>query len=246
MAAKFLVKKFDEDLVGLVKSGTSGVAQICALMGVEEKDARKRIAQLVKKKLLVYDAHCDLAGLSVDGYSFFEEKKRRAEKQAVQLPSPSSLIQPVQTNFIQSPQAAGAKQGSPAVDLHELMRIGAPNGEQKKRQKQFPKAASIPQPAASRVQEPAPATTPFAERAQSTSPSDDKCELCKSAFSLSVGKGSSPKFGHCFCGAAYHKDCFESIADNNSSCIRCGRKLELSVDKKTVEIVKGIKDAFED
>ena len=145
MAARFLVKKFDEDLVERVKAGTKNIALICSQMGVEEKDARKRVAQLVKKKLLFYDASLDQAGLSVDGYSFFEEKKRRHEKQSARLPSPRSLIQPVQTSFV-APKLAqiidAEKQNHSQIDLHELMRIGAPNGEQRKKQKQFPKLDS--------------------------------------------------------------------------------------------------------
>ena len=243
MAARFLVKKFDEDLVERVKAGTKNIALICSQMGVEEKDARKRVAQLVKKKLLFYDASLDQAGLSVDGYSFFEEKKRRHEKQSARLPSPRSLIQPVQTSFV-APKLAqiidAEKQNHSQIDLHELMRIGAPNGEQRKKQKQFPKLDSTQLVV---VQEKKHAPSALRNKLNPVRPAKTSA-IVQIPFSLSVGR--TRPFGHCFAERRTIGIALRSISDNNSSCIRCGRKLELSVDKKTVEIVKGIKDAFED
>ena len=73
----------------------------------------------------------------------------------------------------------------------------------------------------------------------------EACELCKAKFKLNVKNTEHAKFGHCFCGAAYHKDCYESLSSNGGECIRCGSKLKLVFDKKAEEAVKGIKDAFE-
>ncbi|MFH1199556.1 MAG: hypothetical protein V1708_00655 [Candidatus Micrarchaeota archaeon] len=72
---------------------------------------------------------------------------------------------------------------------------------------------------------------------------EEKCELCKSAFSVSVrATDNNPKYGHCFCGAAYHKDCFDAVLEGEKKCVRCGRKLALTLDLKGEEAISGITD----
>ncbi len=48
--------------------------------------------------------------------------------------------------------------------------------------------------------------------------------------------------GKTFCGAAYHKDCFEAVLEGDKKCVNCGRKLALTLDTKGEEAVSGIKD----
>ncbi len=72
----------------------------------------------------------------------------------------------------------------------------------------------------------------------------ESCDLCKEPFKLSVGKGN-PKFGHCFCGAAYHKDCHEAILAEDGRCVRCGRELGKVLDRKSVEALRQLKGMFE-
>jgi hypothetical protein len=70
--------------------------------------------------------------------------------------------------------------------------------------------------------------------------------LCKTGFSASVRPSEShPKYGHCFCGAAYHKDCYDAILEGEKRCLDCGRKLVLAVDLKSQEAIGALKDAFE-
>ncbi len=75
--------------------------------------------------------------------------------------------------------------------------------------------------------------------------SEEKCDLCKAAFRLSLGKDNHPKYGHCFCGAAYHKDCYETLLDNGGKCVRCGKKLVLMLDRQSEEAIKAVKKLFE-
>jgi len=75
--------------------------------------------------------------------------------------------------------------------------------------------------------------------------SEEKCDLCKAAFRLSLGKDNHPKYGHCFCGAAYHKDCYDSLLDNGGKCVRCGKKLVLMLDKQSEDAIKAVKQLFE-
>lgn len=71
----------------------------------------------------------------------------------------------------------------------------------------------------------------------------EKCVLCRTGFVLSVG-GGTPKYGHCFCGAAYHKDCYEGVLETSFECIQCGKKLEIIPNKASLDEVKKIKDVF--
>ncbi|MEK6842854.1 MAG: hypothetical protein AABY04_00025 [Candidatus Micrarchaeota archaeon] len=73
--------------------------------------------------------------------------------------------------------------------------------------------------------------------------SGEKCELCKTGFIISVKEEEhSPKFGHCFCGAPYHKDCYEGIIAGDTKCVRCGRKMSSSSDFKVEDAFKQIRD----
>ncbi|HLC48643.1 MAG TPA: hypothetical protein VJI13_06220 [Candidatus Norongarragalinales archaeon] len=74
--------------------------------------------------------------------------------------------------------------------------------------------------------------------------SGEKCELCKTGFMISVKQEEhNPKYGHCFCGAPYHKDCFEAIIADDTKCVRCGRKLGGGgADFKVEEAFKQITD----
>lgn len=74
--------------------------------------------------------------------------------------------------------------------------------------------------------------------------SGEKCELCKTGFMISVkAEEHNPKYGHCFCGAPYHKDCFEAVIADDTKCVRCGRKLGGGgADFKVEEAFKQITD----
>lgn len=71
------------------------------------------------------------------------------------------------------------------------------------------------------------------------------CELCKAPFKLSVKREENqPLYGHCFCGAAYHQDCYESLVESGR-CVRCGKKLELRLNRASQETTKQIKNLFD-
>ncbi|MEK6954844.1 MAG: hypothetical protein AABX01_07570 [Candidatus Micrarchaeota archaeon] len=70
------------------------------------------------------------------------------------------------------------------------------------------------------------AISEMSSKAAEISSNDEKCELCKTGFMISVKQEEhNPKYGHCFCGAPYHKDCFEAIISGDTKCVRCGRRL---------------------
>ena len=72
------------------------------------------------------------------------------------------------------------------------------------------------------------------------------CELCCAPFKIG-GTAGHPKYGHCFCGAAYHKDCFETLAQDDGrgsegggKCVRCGKKLKIAMDARSEAIARGV------
>ena len=97
------------------------------------------------------------------------------------------------------------------------------------------------------LQKEAPSSSSTSSSAfSSPSSSTEICELCRDKFSISVKPSeNNPKYGHCFCGAAYHRDCYEGILQTDSRCVKCGRKLVLAMDLKAEEAVKEIQDAFD-
>ncbi|NYZ75560.1 hypothetical protein H0O03_04845 [Candidatus Micrarchaeota archaeon] len=75
---------------------------------------------------------------------------------------------------------------------------------------------------------------------------NEVCELCKADFKLSLNpQENNPIYGHCFCGAAYHQDCYESLAQNGGRCARCGRAVELKLDQRSQSALKQIKNLFD-
>lgn len=118
------------------------------------------------------------------------------------------------------------------VDLGELLARGAP------RQKQALETGPEPTRASS--------TRSAASNAPSQRNHDgEKCALCKTGFVITV-KGDQASFAHCpACGAAYHKDCYETITAGASACVHCGRRLDSVMDKRSYDVVKQLKDAFE-
>lgn len=71
----------------------------------------------------------------------------------------------------------------------------------------------------------------------------EKCDLCKGKFSNSVSDSKNRVYGHCFCGASYHEDCYNAIITGEQKCFRCGRKIK-QINDKAEDAVKDIKEVF--
>lgn len=250
----FKITRFDKDLAALVKNGVTDVPTIIDKMAVDAENFNERVALLVKKGYFVFDAATrSTLHLGWEGYNLFapklrvksalpkplvEEKKEKPEgKEERQFMAPSSDT-PVQ--ILPAPQTT--------TDLAELLEKGSPkNG--------FPSPKSslfVERQKRSSTQE-KPVEPP---KEQHAAPKTDTgkalilggveaCELCKAKFKLNVKNTEEAKYGHCFCGAGFHKDCYESLLENGGNCVRCGRKLKLMFDKKAEDAVKGLKNVFE-
>jgi len=126
---------------------------------------------------------------------------------------------------------------SERVDLSEMLARGAPKpGEE------FSKPAQKARRSDKTVAE---ITIPTSQNPGGApgQPQGEKCVLCRTDFVLSVG-GGNPKYGHCFCGAAYHKDCYQGVLETSFECIQCGKKLEIIRNKASLDEVRKIKDVF--
>ena len=133
------------------------------------------------------------------------------------------------------------------IDLGEMIARGAPTQAQNQNQvrREFSQNSSpnSSKPQQTQTPQSAPEQTSIAKTKQE-SKGGEKCELCRAEFTLHVS-GGNPKYGHCFCGAAYHRDCYDSVLLDAKTCARCGRQLELILDRKSIESLKSIKNAFE-
>ncbi len=73
---------------------------------------------------------------------------------------------------------------------------------------------------------------------------NERCGLCKSPFKLSMQDNSMAKFGHCFCGSAYHKDCYEHILTGDKRCLKCNSEMKMQLDQKSKEALGKIREMF--
>jgi len=251
----FKLTRFDRDLAGLVKNGITDVPTILQKMAVDAEDFNARLNALVKKGFFVFDAATRFSiHLGWRGYNLFapkikpkqakppSEEQPRAEENVV-LPiekkeDTREFTPPPQTSFhiLPAPQTT--------TDLADLLEKGSPKNnpgrrvfEERQQQKKWEKidVPSLPKPT-----QIAKADTGKALILEGV----EACELCKAKFKLNVKNTEQAKFGHCFCGAAFHKDCYESLSETGGECVRCGRKLKLMFGKKAEDAVRGLKDVF--
>ncbi len=254
-----MLSKFDTDLLRLVASGMSNQFELLNTLLVDPSEFASRVKTLANKKLLVRDAvDANILRLGIKGYNTLheiDEKKQKAQKQTApvrhgeepQIPFSAPFPQ-VSQKPADAPQNDSPKLGDPFIgDLSELAKKYGPNA---KRQGSAPenyisaarKAMQAPQvPVSSNVPQ-----APVAASAAGAGREDDLCELCKAPFKLSASLlENNPKYGHCFCGAAYHKDCFEGLLEADAKCVRCGKRLTAALDRKSEDAVKKIKNAFD-
>ena len=250
-AAAFKLTRFDKDLAALVKNGITDVPTILQKTSVDPEDFTSRLNVLVKKGFFVFDAATrSTLHLGWRGYNLFAPKLKAKGEQKPAEEKPLIEQKPLQQNperekQMFKPPETSAVQILPApqttADLADLLERGSPkNGV-------TPKNSFFVDRQQKRVSE--------KQQEQEQKPSDtgkalilegaEVCELCKAKFKLNVKNSEQSKYGHCFCGAAFHKDCYESLSENGGQCVRCGRKLKLMFGKKAEDAVKGIKDAFE-
>jgi|GEM_PF-1242745 len=141
-------------------------------------------------------------------------------------------------------------EGRPAherIDLEALLAKGAPKPLQSRQANQTFKQSQQRFKPHSQTEQFAEPSSEAKQNEKARQPKqsekDENCVLCKSAFIISL-QGGNPKYGHCFCGAAYHQDCYEGVLEAGGGCIQCGKQLDIILDRASLEEVRKIKDAF--
>lgn len=259
-------KKFDAVLMQLVKEGQDDLAALVKIFSIDEQEFRNRLGTLVKRKWVVLDAENKKIHLSVEGVNAFKPVWKKAAdewlgrkeapakmeaRNAQTRPPEAPLEKPVEQKRL---DIEVAPEKEPALDLDEVIKRYGPNAEQARRNRKnspfverYVPSGGAPTTsprAATQTHAATESTAPVALETPSTVP--ETCALCKSGFVSSMNAAqNNPKYGHCFCGSPYHKDCYEAILADAKRCVNCGRKLVLALDLKSEEAVGNLKDAFE-
>jgi len=260
---------FDIDLLEAVKSGNNTQDKLLLLTGVDPFQFGQRADFLCAKGLLCRDsANPGAFRLGIAGYDEVAKRKAAEEKKSRKASAPGTLQVAVSATQSQEPPSPISKlteKDSPLVylpgpehkparqadiDLFELINKGSPkNGSGNGT------AAKI-QTAMETV--PAGQPIPFEKQVETLGGRDavkemiekttqaGVCELCQAPFHLSVNPSeNNPKYGYCFCGASYHKDCYEHLVNSRSFCVRCGKKLQIRMDKASEDAVRAVKKLFD-
>jgi len=221
------LKIFDKTLLETVRSGKNDIAEIINDFNIDEKEFQKRLKLLEKNKLLV-ESEGKLK-LGIKGFEEIEKEKRKtknkkqdekneenqkSEKEIVQKKLDVEKIDVVDDGKIEK------------MDLSEIVKKYGPTEEQKK------------------IFEKKIEASKKTEENEKTSKEEERCALCRQPFELSVKDSSKARYGYCFCGAAYHKDCYESLLESSGLCVNCGKKLVLILDKQTKDALKNVKNIF--
>lgn len=225
------IKIFDKTLLETVRKGKTDLAEIIKEFNIDEKEFHKRLKTLEKNKMIV-----ETDGKLKLGIKGFEEtekenkkqaknekqaktnEERQKEKEAVQKKLEVDKIEVVEEGKIEK------------MDLNEIVKKYGPTEEQKKifeKKMEVTKNTEI---------EPG--------KKLANTGKEERCALCREPFELSVKDNSKARYGYCFCGAAYHKDCYESLLDSSGLCVNCGKKLVLILDKQTKDALKNVKSLF--
>ena len=249
---RFKLTRFDKDLFTLVKGGTVNVDDILTKTGLDSDNFHKRLKTLVAKGFFIHNTEKREIRLGWKGYNILAPKLVEEKPlEPVQEKPPVSSLPPI---IQQAPPQIEEKKFEKevvievknTVDLADLLEKGSPKNKPPSKQREYKEYRAPPA-----VQETKPApqqeTQPTQHDKGKPLELDGKeaCELCKAKFKLNVKNTDESKFGHCFCGASFHKDCYESILERDGKCVRCGRKLAQVFDRKTEDAVKGIKNVFD-
>ncbi|MDP3741713.1 MAG: hypothetical protein Q8R15_00185 [Candidatus Micrarchaeota archaeon] len=259
----FKPTQFDSDLMHLLREGTGVVEEITAHLGVSKTELLKRL-ELLKAENLATEEN-SVFHLTVNGYNFYAakgikkvslkktftgevklHKHHKVEKRDAVPIDPEK--QKHVADWLSSTEVVdlGGKLGK--MDLEEIIKRYGPSQEQKERfiERKVEEVVQIKQqPKTTGVSTPSSRQSRNSGSDHSNSNDSEVCDLCKSPFKLAISDPQLAKYGHCFCGAAYHKECYDTLLADSAQCVRCGKKLFLIIDKQSREVINKIKDVFE-
>jgi len=259
------LERFDKKILQLLEEkGEQPLADLQAQFKIAPQDFQKRVKTLSKQNYLRLTSEDNpIAQLGIKGYNALEKKAKKTTKPlAVQ--STSNETQPI-TQTTDNPPELQNRPEKPLIEAHpfEIPETARATVQQKteynplihgplKLLTEKTWLAKQNTLISTAVQDPALQKT--GDRLPSAAQKlnlqwqkeHETCELCKADFKISLKpEENNPVYGHCFCGAAYHKDCYETLAQNKSPCARCGRQIEIKTDPQTREALKQIKNLFD-
>ena len=248
------LSRFDKDAIELIRRGTRSAGRLAAVMGLDSTQVRSRLLELEKHGVVAFDAsEPDKVSLTVKAYNDLKlspiEQTRAGQQErqnevaakpalepAVQERQPAQQDPPRPPRPDPNSQSRHPARVSDRLDLAELLRRGAPKEPVFVRKKIGGDEVIEEKRIDAQTTELLKKTIAEYE--------GEKCELCRGDFRLAIENGH-PKYGHCFCGAAYHQDCYDSLLDDKGSCVRCGRTMEIILDRQSEEAVRAIRKLFE-
>ncbi len=239
-AKKFKATKFDKDLVKLIQSGVTRFSDWCQALGVDETQARTRVNALVEKGYLAPDAQ--LVGvyrLGIEGYNKYGSLKLKPVKEAAKALEKTASAAPSSVPSFSSPSSLSSsfRASGPASFSASSSSSPSKSALAADPAETIPKARSS-MDLAEMLAKGAPGGRPIKK-------DGSMCELCRGEFKVSLKEPKLAKFAHCVCGSAYHQDCYQSLVDGGTGCVRCGRKLSTVLDQNSQDALKFVKDAFE-
>ncbi len=237
---KFKLTKFDKELLKSIVNGNDKIEGLLAEFSISKNELVSRIDELVKVDLLSMEN--EHIKLTIKTYNTFRIKK--SVKNNLQNRNTTSTIDNEQLQIKEKVIENQEKPKQISIDLNELLRRGAPTKNPNDNLMQSVQNVEKKESQSHNINEESNRESQKSSEIKQTETSE-LCQLCKETFKLSM-TDSRPKYGHCFCGAAYHKDCYEGILVADGKCIRCGRKLELELQKETKDELKKIRGMFED
>ncbi|MEW5955376.1 MAG: hypothetical protein AB1626_02445 [Candidatus Micrarchaeota archaeon] len=263
------LERFDKKILQLLENGELTLAELQARFKIAPLDFDRRLKALARGKYVHFSQdEVPKIQLGLKGFNALEQRAKRQAKKPKEKTPPQEKTEAVfpeesplpprpplekqtvseeKTHLIESrpfeiPETAGPSAGqTPPKDYNPLI-----HGPLKLLAKEPPST----QPAEQKpvMQQLSDEKLPKAAQKLNLrwEKENEVCELCKADFKLSLNpQENNPIYGHCFCGAAYHQDCYESLAQNSGRCARCGRNIELKLDQRSQSALKQIKNLFD-
>jgi isoleucyl-tRNA synthetase len=237
------LKLFDKTLLETIRNGKNDLKEIIKEFNIDENEFAKRLKSLKKNKLVV-ESEGKLK-LGINGFDEIEkdrkQKERKKKKDAEKQEKKQEILKPIESELKEEPKEVIQKklevnkievveEGKiEKMDLNEIVKKYGPTEEQKKT---FEKKMEVIK------------AIENDEKKSGNEKKVERCALCRQPFELSMKDNSKARYGYCFCGAAYHKDCYESLLDASGLCVNCGKKLVLILDKQTKDALKNVKNLF--
>ncbi|HEV8290210.1 MAG TPA: hypothetical protein VGQ00_04650 [Candidatus Norongarragalinales archaeon] len=247
------LKSFDKELMRRVASGQTRGNEIISQFNLDSNEFWERVGKLAKKKWIVRDSQDpNTIRLGIEGYNEFVAKQKTTNAPQENTPTkhehrqsmtdlPKDAVELMQESARQTRKSTPASRQS----IGKLPPEAHVNTQPQMKTQQPP---VVVLPAASPVIPAVITPQQGAEGAPLAAPPatmEERCELCKAEFKLRAGDATRAVYGHCFCGAAYHQDCYAAVSDGDAKCIRCGRRFKKHFSREAEEAMNKMKNLFD-